>query len=215
MTILSVREGLEYTLLGANDPATVADVVAQSFTDGSEPTALALSLGPEDLKQFVDTLLPKFLEEGLSIVARDGDTGELKGVQLNLELSLEMPIDPNQFAWAAPLLALAGALYEEYFQGQAPAPGESVHLFMIGVPKSSRGKGIAQHLLDLSLERARERGYRRAVVEASGVISQHLLHKAGFTTRIEIPYATFEYEGRLPFSNTGAHPSVQLMDRDL
>lgn len=86
---------------------------------------------------------------------------------------------------------------------------------MITVSRSCRGKGVGQHLLELSLEHARARGYRRAVVEASGLISQHIMRKAGFIDRVEIPYATFEYEGKRPFQNTGAHPSMILMDKEL
>ena len=215
MTILTTRDCVEYALLDADDLAPAADVIARGFTDGSEPTALALGLGQEDFKPFVEALLPKFLEEGLSIVARDTITREIVGAELNEGLGLDFPVEPNQFDWVAPVLALATDLYGRYFQGAPPAPGESVHLFMIGVSEWHRGKGIAQQLLGLSLERARSRGYRRAVAEDSGIISKHILRRAGFTSRVEIHYATFEYEGKQTFKNTGDHPSIILMDKDL
>lgn len=215
MTILTERDGFAFALLEVKDVDDVVELIAQGFTDGSEPTALALGLGPENLKQFVEALLPKFLGEGLSIVARDAHTGEIVGAQLNDEVSMDLPIEPSQFEWAVPILAMAGDVYGRYFQGQPPQPGESFHIFIIGVSRSFRGKDIGQRLIDLSLGLARGRGYKKAVVEASGIISQHIFRKAGFTTRVEIPYATFEYEGKRPFANTGTHPSMMLMDKSL
>jgi ribosomal protein S18 acetylase RimI-like enzyme len=215
MTILTERDGVKYALLEAKDLTQVADMVAGGFTDGSEPTALALRLAPEDLKPFVEVLLPKFLREGLSIVARDAQTGEIAGAQLNDEMEFDLPVELARFEWTAPVFALSNELYRQYFQGGLPQPNEAVHIFIIGVSRLYRGKSIAHQLVGLSLERARARGYRRAVVEATGLISQHLLRKAGFTTRVEIPYATFEYDGKRPFENTGDHPSIMLMDKDL
>lgn len=55
---------------------------------------------------------------------------------------------------------------------------------------------------------ARAQGYRRAVVEASGLLSEHILGKAELTTRVGIPYATFEYDGKRPFENTRDHPGI-------
>jgi GNAT superfamily N-acetyltransferase len=206
------RDGVNYAPLEAQDLDQVADMVARGFTDGSEPTALALGLGPEDLKPLVEALLPKFLREGLSIVARNAQTGEIAGVQLNDEMTFELPVELTRLEWAAPVFALADEMYRQYFQGGLPEPRESVHIFIIGVSGLYRGKGVGHQLLDLCLERARARGYRRAVAEATGLVSQHVLRKAGFTDRVEIPYATFEYEGKRPFENTAGHPSIILMD---
>ena len=209
------REGLIYAPLHAGDLDAVAEMVASSFTDGSELGALALGVTAEDFKRFLNCLLPKFLRDGLSIVARDTQTGEICGAQLNDEMGMDLPVDPSRFDWAGPLLALAGELYRKYLEQGPVQMRECLHLFIIAVAGSARGKGISHQLLDLSLEIARARGYRRAVVEASGLVSQHLLRKGGFTPRVEIPYATFEYQGTRPFRHTGRHPSIMLMDRDL
>ncbi len=215
MSILAESDDLTYSILGAKDVTQVADTVARGFTDGSEPTALALGLASEDFKPLLEALLPKFLRDGLSIVARDRQTGEIAGVQLNEEMGLDLPVELTRFEWTAPVFALAGEMYSQYFQGGLPEPNESVHIFIIVVSSSHRGKGVGQKLLDLSLKHARARGFRRAVVEATGLISQHIMRKGGFTNRVEILYATFEYEGKRPFENTGDHPSIILMDKDL
>lgn len=215
MEILLEKDGLRYELLEARNTGDVADVVARSFTDGSEPVGRSLGLAAEDFKQLVEALMPKYLLDGLSIVVRDAKTGDIAAALLNDELGGGLPVDPSRFEWAAPLFALAMDMYGRYFQGQHPEPGRIVHFVMLAVSGSCRGKGVANQLIELSLERARGRGYDRVVVEATGLISQHLMRKAGFITRVEIPYATFEYAGKRPFANTGDHPSIMLMDKEL
>lgn len=215
MVILLKKDGLRYELLEAHNLADVADVVARGFTDGSEPVGRSLGVTAEDFTQFVEALMPKYLHDGLSIVVRDAKTGEITAALLNDELGGGLPVDPSRFEWAAPLFALATDMYGRYFQGQHPELGRIVHFVMLAVSGLCRGKGVANRLIELSLERARGRGYRRVVVEATGLISQHLMRKAGFTTRVEIPYATFEYAGKRPFQDTGNHPSIMLMDKEL
>jgi hypothetical protein len=77
--IATERHGIMYTPLGAEDLDDAARLIAQSFTDGSEPAARALRVGRENFTQFIYALLPKFLDERLSIVARDEQSGKMCG----------------------------------------------------------------------------------------------------------------------------------------
>lgn len=115
MSILAERDELTYAILEEKDSAEAADIVARGFTDGSEPTALALGLTSDDLKPVVDALLPKFLREGLSVLARDAQTGKIVGAQLNDEMGLDLPVELMRFEWTPPVFALAGEMYRRYF----------------------------------------------------------------------------------------------------
>jgi len=215
MSLPIERDNLTYAILESKDRTEVADSVAESFTDGTEPTALALGIGREDFKQLVEIFMQKFLHDRLSIVTRNAETGEIAGAVLNEEMGPDLPAELFQFDWLAPGLALAQEMYGQYFQAGLPEAHEAVHIVMIAVSRMHRRKGIGHQLMKLSLEQARARGYRRGVVEASGLISQHIMRKAGFTDRVVIPYATFEFDGKRPFQNTGGHPSIIMMDTEL
>ncbi|AFM25694.1 GNAT family N-acetyltransferase [Desulfomonile tiedjei] len=215
MKLPADNDGFTYSHLDEKDLEDVAETMSLSFTDGSEPTARALGLAKEDFKQFSDAVLPKLLCQDLSFVARDSQSGEIAGTLLNEKMSLDLPVSPIQFPWSAPVIALAAHLYNIYYQRIAQSPPDSLHIFMLAIQGPFRGKGIGHQLLKLSLEHARSWGYSRAVVEATGLVSQHIFRKAGFFPCVEVPYARFECDGKRPFANTGEHPSIMLMDMDL
>jgi ribosomal protein S18 acetylase RimI-like enzyme len=207
--------GIRYTLLGEEDADEAAHLVARVFTDGSEPITRALSVTPEDFRQFVQAFCPKFTREALSVIARDIATGEAVGVQLNDDMGTELPDIPGGFGSLAPAMALLTELDHRHFGDQALEPNRYAHLFFIAVLSGYRRRGICKGLLDLSLEIARDRGYRRAIAEATGIFSQHVLRKAGFEARVEVPYSTFEYDGTRPFQGIEHHPSLMLMECEL
>ncbi len=215
MKLPAENDGFTYTLLNEKDLEDVAETMSLSFTDGSEPIARSLGLAGEDFRQFSDAVLPKFLRQSLSFVARDSQSGEIAGTLLNEKMSLDLPVNPIQFPWEAPMIALAAHLYDIYFQKLAQSSLDPLHIFMLAIRGPFRGKGIGHQLLRLSLEHARDRGYSRAVVEATGLVSQHIFRKAGFVPRVEVPYATFACDGKRPFADTGEHPSIMLMDMDI
>jgi ribosomal protein S18 acetylase RimI-like enzyme len=214
-TILTERDGIRYTLLGAEDLDEVARLVAHVFTDGSEPVTRQLHIGPREFVLLIKAFTQKFIREGLSIVARDVRTSEVVAAQLNDDMGTQNPDLADVYEWAAPVLALLEQLDRRYFADRAVEPNIYAHFFFIAVLPSYRGRGIASQLLELSLAIASRNGYRKATVEATGLVSQHVLHKAGFEPRVEIPYATFEYNGNRPFQGIKDHPSVLFMDRGL
>jgi GNAT superfamily N-acetyltransferase len=213
MTILRERDGIRYALLGEPDLDEVARLVAVVFADGSEPVTRALGVGPDDFVEFVRSLGPKFSQEGLSVVARDIATGKALGAQLNDDMGIKPPESIGAYDWIVPALALLEALDHGHFGDRAIEPGECVHLFLIAVLRQFRRERISSQLLELSLGLAAKHGYGVAVAEATGLVSQHMLRKAGFQHRVEIPYATFEHGGQRPFEGIKDHPSAVLMEK--
>jgi GNAT superfamily N-acetyltransferase len=205
MTTLREKDGIRYTAL----------LVASVFTDGAEPVTRALGVGFRDFDRCVRLLLPKFDREGLSVVARDSATGLVVGAQMNDDMGTEIPDLSAACEGLSPALALLDELDRRYFGGHAVAPNHCAHFFFTAVSARYRGHQIASQLLELSLAIALNKGYRKAVAEATGLVSQTILRRAGFESCVEIPYLEFVHEGRRPFQGIKDHPSALLMHRVL
>jgi len=215
MTTLREKDGIRYTGLEEADYDEAAQLVASVFTDGSEPVTRVLGIRFSDFGHFVRLLLPKFDREGLSVVARDNSTGHLVGAQLNEDMGTAIPNLSAECKELAPALALLDELDRRYFGGRAVDPNHYAHFFFTAVSVPYRGHQIASQLLELSLSIALKKGYRKAVAEATGLVSQNILREAGFESRVEIPYLEFVHEGRRPFQDIKDHPSALLMHRVL
>lgn len=215
MTRLWEQDGVMYTDLEIGDTDPVSHVVGQVFTDGSEPVTRALRVSSQEFARFVQGLCPRFHREGLSIVARDARTGHIIGAQLNDDMGTGSLEESSLPAWAGPAVALLDELDRRYLGDKPAEPNRYAHFFIGAVLPEYRKKRVATQLLRLSLERAWAAGYEKATVEATGLVSQHVMRKAGFVPRVEIPYATFVYEGSLPFQGITDHPSILFMDKDL
>ena len=84
----------------------------------------------------------------------------------------------------SPIFDILGQLEAEYRSGETPRPGESLHLFLLGVAQRFAGQGVAQKLVATCLENGARRGYRVAVTEATNQTSQHIFRRHGFVERV-------------------------------
>jgi hypothetical protein len=114
-----------------------------------------------------------------------------------------------------PVLALLDELDAQYKQGRSLRMGEYLHLFMGAVMHRHTGKKVAQTLIQACLENGIRKGYKTAVTEATGVISQHICRKCGFVDRLAIPYKTFTYQGKRVFASIEGDTGAILMDKIL
>ena len=114
-----------------------------------------------------------------------------------------------------PIFDILGQLDTEYRQGRPVASGESLHLFLLGVAESFGGRGVAQQLVASCLANGVRRGYRIAVTEATGSVSQHIFRKQGFVDRVQRSYLDHRFEGRAFFASIDGHVGPILMDRPL
>ena len=103
----------------------------------------------------------------------------------------------------------------EYRNEQTDRPGETLHLFLLGVAESAVGRGVAQKLVETCLKHGASHGYRRAVTEATNKVSQHIFRKQGFVERVRRSYGTHYFEGRAVFASIAEQGGPVLMDREL
>ncbi len=214
-TVLREADGIEYVILEDKDLDQAFKLVAKVFTSGAEPLTRKLDVDAKGFQRLLMCYGPKFVREGLCIVARDARTGQVAGAHLAEDKGTEPPVLGEECRWAAPVLALLDELDKIQFGDLTVEPGRYAHLFFVAVEPMYRGKRISENLLTLTLELLGDKGYEKAYGEATGVISQHVSLVSGFTICAEIPYTDFLFEGRRPFMDLKDHPSAMLMVMDV
>ena len=114
-----------------------------------------------------------------------------------------------------PVFDILGQLGADYWGDRAALPGESIHLFLLGVAESVTGRGVGQQLVAACRELGASRGNRLAVTEATNKVSQHIFRKHGFVERARRPYEAHRFNERALFESIVEHGGPILMDRSL
>lgn len=205
--------GLAYSAGIEAECAEITGLLVGAFMK-SDPLALGAGLAPAEFEAFVSLLAGHVLGQGLTIVARFAESGEMAGVLLTEDAATPPPagID-NLSPKIRPIADILGRLNEEYTMGRVPHSGECAHLYFLGVPEQFAGRGIAQHLVTKCVANAARKGYRVAVAEATNRTSQHIFRKLGFAERVRGSYRDHRYEGRAYFAAFAEHGGPLLMDR--
>jgi ribosomal protein S18 acetylase RimI-like enzyme len=206
---------LRYDLLQASDVDQMVHLLSAAFS-AAEPPAVAMGLSYDELASFVSLLAPRALDDGLTAVARDRSGKELVGVVLTDDFSTPSPIDLHLISKKfSPIFAMLDTLDAQYRHGRTIVRGEHLHLFMLAVDARFAGQGIAQRLVQTCLDKGREKGYCRAVTEATGLVSQRVFRKLGFEERYRVSYRDYSYGGEAVFASIVGHDGAALMERML
>jgi GNAT superfamily N-acetyltransferase len=181
-----------------------------------DPPAVAVGLTAVEFEAFVRLYCGKADAEGLTIVARSAASGEMIGALLAEDSGSEPPGGLEQLSPKFdPIFDILGQLDTEYRGGRARQPGESVHLFLLGVAEGHAGQGVAQRLVAECLQNAADKGYRSAVTEATNKTSQHVFRRQGFTERARRLYRDHRFNGRAFFQSIADQEGPMLMDKRL
>ncbi len=206
---------IEYRAYLPSDADAMAKLLAEAFSR-HDPPALAVGLTAAEFEAFVQLLCPQVAADGLTIVARLAESGDLVGALLTEDSASPPPDGIDRLSVRFnPIFDILGQLEAEYRGGRKAHPGESLHLFLLGVSDRVAGKGVAQQLVAACLERGKARGYRVAVTEATNRISQHVFRKQAFVERVKRSYAAHRFDGRPVFASIAEHGGPILMDRSL
>jgi len=204
---------IEYAVYAAQDADEMIRLLGEVFSR-RDPPNVAVGLTTSEFEDLVRLFCPKAAVEGLTIVARRAGTRELVGALLAEDSASAAPRGMDRLsARFGPILDLLGQLNTEYRGDRTMRPGESLHLFLLGVADSVAGRGVAQHLVTRCLELGASRGYRLAVTEATNRVSQRVFRKLGFTERVQRSYAEYRFAGRTPFASIADEGGPILMDR--
>lgn len=206
---------IEYSVSGETDADAIARLFGEVFSR-RDPPAYAVDLTADEFEALVLLLCPDTLTQGLTVMARSRDTGELVGALLTEDCASAMPDGLDRLSPKfEPVFDILGQLSTEYWAAQPARPGEAIHLFLLGVADSVGGRGVAQQLVKTNLQLGASRGYRRAVTEATNKVSQHIFRKHGFTDRVSRSYADHRFNGRAFFGSIAEHGGPILMDKSI
>ena len=206
---------VDCSLYTANDADEISRLLGDVFSR-RDPPAVAVGLTASAFEAFVRLYCPKADAEGLTVVARSAATGEMAGALLTEDSAAVPPdgldrLDPR----FNPVFDILGQLDAEYRAGHAVQPGESMHLFLLGVSERFAGQGVAQRLIAEALANGVRRGYRLAVTEATNRTSQHVFRKQGFVERVRRSYGDHRFEGQAWFGSIAGEGGPILMDKAL
>ncbi len=206
---------IEYGFYAADDAEAMTKLLGEVFSR-RDPPAVAAGVTASEFEAFTRLFCPRAADQGLTIVARLADTGELVGALLTEDSALALPDGMNRLSTKfEPIFDILGQLDAEYRGDRTVSPGESLHLFLLGVADRVAGRGVARQLVTACLERGAQRGYRLAVTEATNKVSQHIFRRLGFVERVRRSYETHRFGDRAVFASIAEHGGPMLMDRSL
>jgi ribosomal protein S18 acetylase RimI-like enzyme len=206
---------VRYSLFTRSDADEMARLLGEVFTE-RDPPAVAAGITAPEFEAFVRLLCRKADAEGLTIVARSATTGEMIGALLAEDSASPPPHDLDRLSPKFnPIFDILGELESEYRHGRAMQPGESMHVFLLGVAREFSGRGVAQQLIAECLANGARRGFRLAVTEATNKTSQHVFRKQGFAERVHRSYKDHRFEGQAVFGSIAEQGGPILMDKDL
>ena len=93
--------------------------------------------------------------------------------------------------------------------------GESIHVFLLGVDGRMAGRGVAQQLIKFCLDNGSQKGYKKAVTEATNKVSQHIFHKHGFAESASVSYKSHRFNGQAIFASIADQGGPKLMTLSL
>ena len=203
---------VEYDIAKPSVSQDIVHLLAKVFSE-SDPPAVAMALSSGEMEQFLELVVASVIPYRLTVTARSKDTGTLAGALLTDDFALPPALDLGQIsAKLLPILSMLEVLDEQFRRGKTISPGEYLHLFMLGVDKRSVGQGIAQGLVQACMDNGVRKGYRMALTEATGNVSQHIFRKNGFLERFSVRYRDFVYEDNTVFASIREHERAILMD---
>ena len=204
---------VDYDVAKSSDSDDIIRPLAKVFSE-SEPPAVAMGLSFDDMEQFLQFVVPRVILDGLTVISRSKDTGKLAGVLLTDDFASPPALDLNQInSNFLPILSMLEVLDEQFCRGKGVSPGEYLHLFMLGVDGQFAGRGIGKGLVKACIEIGLRKGYRMALTEATGIVSQHIFRTSGFADRFSVSYRDFVYENKAVFASIREHEKAILMER--
>lgn len=201
--------------MSEEDVSSVIYLAAKVFAT-KEPMCRHLNIAIEEMvpfcREFVAEVVP------FSCVAEDKSTSKMVGFRL-----CDPVKDDGDDAMALDgkmriVFAVLNELEKRWLQqsSDSKTTGKTLKLLMMGVEEEYEGLGLATRMVSFTLERAKDSGFKKVVVQASAAATQHIfIQKYGFKQISAIKYADFEYEGCRPFETLQVPSTCVILEKEL
>ena len=213
---LCVRNGILYEVLNDQDVGAAIHCLTTTFLHG-EPMTRNLGISPRTFQKLAEVICTKAALDGMSVLAKDSDTGAMVGCLMSEDFEGEQ-IDPPDSVPSdfAPLLTLMANLNDNYKQTYSPVSHELLHEFMMGVYPEYQGRKIGYHLVEAGNQLGRRKGFKGAIAEVPGQISQRIfIDQHHYQVVDAIKYKDFRFRGKRYFEGIVESDSCKLVYKDL
>jgi acyl carrier protein len=210
----AVDPGIEIVPVSGRHYNELLQLLIESFSL-REPMAAALHAQPADLLPFARALLTRCESEPFSYVAIKPDSGRVVGFCLGHDfagpaLAFDTRTDSPKLT---PLFDLLARLHRNYSESVQPREGRVFEIAATGAAPDADGYNIARALERTAIVDARARGFERVVSLCTNAVTRYLsVADQGGHLLQEIPYDTFEHEGRRVFADAAQHRGVALIE---
>ena len=162
-----------------------------------EPLDAYLKTSEEVCRNYFLNCLSSGNSRELSIVCIHEPTQELCGVSINKSTDSEKATKTSDLAsFVGPIEKIMEDLSQEFVQNNKEILKHGFCVADVTVPKVWSGNRIGNHLFYASFEYAKQLGYRFAIIECTGPVSQHIVinHFKPFVLKT-IVYKDFVFNG--------------------
>lgn len=210
MNFLDKNSEILFQIMQSGDIQETATCISQVFSS-FEPIAKALKISFNEFYQLAVPVCQKAADEEISLIAKDQKTGEIVGFIISEDFmtsySNSEDID-NKFE---AVFYLMSELEENYRSCNSVQAGQVLHIFMLGVQEKYTNRHIATTLVRENMNLAKHHNFEIAITEATGVGSQQIFRKLGFTEEFAIEYKSYKFKGKQIFNSIENPPNCLLM----
>lgn len=143
-------ERIRYAVCESSDMPELIGLISETFT-ANDPPARAVGLTRIDFQAYLTIVFRSAGTDGLSIVARHPETGEMAGALLAQDAATPEPSGVDRLSPKfIPIMEILASLDAQRADAPPPLPGFDLHLFMLGVADAYSGRGIGQELVTMA-----------------------------------------------------------------
>ncbi len=210
--ILKEEKRIIYEIFQEKDLEETAVLISEVFTRG-EPTVRYFGITAKEYHYFAELYCKKGIEEGLSILAKDKDTGKIVAFLISEDFDSSAPEGIEKIDKKIAIdLAIVDAIEEEAKANKKKGE-RRFHIFLGGTEKEYVNRGIMTTLIDESIKLAKSKKFTNIIAEPTGFATQHIFKKFGFEQQKMIEYKKFVFEGKNIFEHLESPVGIILMEK--
>ncbi|XP_042893070.1 arylalkylamine N-acetyltransferase-like 2 [Penaeus japonicus] len=204
-----------YVILGPEDFDDVAKLITDDFLT-REPLSMGSRMSYSARDGAVGSGIKKCLDSGVTVGARDANTGVLAGVRLSY-IQTEADSSETKFTneFEKKVLGIVVEAGSKVNVFQDPGVDKVLYMFMLSVRHDYGGRGIGKKLVQMSMERGKALGCQLAFTTVTNVVSGRIFLGLGYETRYTLDMSTPGGDRGLDLSAMEGNRTVRIMTKRL